>query len=170
MNEIKSKLSLYGLIMIAAGACIGSGIFLTPGKIARDLSNVQLIYLIWIVGGIISIFGALTFAELGSRFPKKGGVYVYLKEAYGDLAGFLYGWIMLFVINTGALAALSVGVVGFLENFFEIPLSIKPLIAAFIITGLTIINIFGVKIGEWGKDFSHSCHNNYPTIFLRYWS
>ena len=149
MSELKKKLSLYGLVMIAAGGCIGSGIFLTPGSIATSLSNVQLVLLIWVIGGIISIFGALTFAELGSRFPQNGGVYVYLREAYGDLVGFLYGWITLFVINTGALAALSVGLVGFLETFVELSTVMKPIVAAVIIVTLTIINIFGVKISEW---------------------
>ena len=149
MSELKKKLSLYGLVMIAAGGCIGSGIFLTPGSIATRLSNVQLVLLIWVIGGIISIFGALTFAELGSRFPQNGGVYIYLREAYGDLVGFLYGWITLFVINTGALAALSVGLVGFLETFIELSPLMKPIIAAIVIITLTIINIFGVKISEW---------------------
>lgn len=149
MRELKKKLSLYGLVMIAAGGCIGSGIFLTPGSIATNLSSVQLVLLIWVIGGIISIFGALTFAELGSRFPQNGGVYIYLKEAYGDLVGFLYGWITLFVINTGALAALSVGLVGFLETFVSISPAMKPVIAAVVIVGLTVINIFGVKISEW---------------------
>lgn len=149
MTENKKKLSLYGLIMIAAGACIGSGIFLTPGKIATSLNNVNLIMLIWLIGGIVSIFGALTYAELGSRFTQKGGIYVYIKEAYGEMAGFIYGWIILFVITSGSIAALGVGVVGFLENFVELSGNMKSVVAGAIIAGLTVINIFGVKIGEY---------------------
>ena len=149
MSELKQKLSLYGLTMIAVGACIGSGIFLTPNVVTKNVPHSTLILGIWLLGGIISIFGALTFAELGSRFPKSGGVYVYIKEAFGELAGFLYGWVTLLVINTGALAALSIGLVSFLELFFDIPAEYKSILAAFLIIFLTLINILGVKISEY---------------------
>ena len=148
MSQLKKKLSLYGLTMIAIGACIGSGIFLTPNVVTQYIPHAGMILGIWLIGGIISIFGALTFAELGSQFPQSGGVYVYIREAYGELAGFLYGWVTLLVINTGALAALSVGLVYFLALFFEIPEGLNSYLAAAIILFLTVINIFGVKISE----------------------
>nr|NIO19599.1 amino acid permease [Candidatus Aenigmarchaeota archaeon] len=84
MVELKKELSLYGLTMVAIGSCIGSGIFLTPSQIAGHLPAPLLILLVWGLGGVITLTGALTFAELGAMFPQAGGVYVYLKEAYGD--------------------------------------------------------------------------------------
>ena len=108
MTELKKELSLYGLTMVAIGSCIGSGIFLTPSQIAGHLPAPLPILLVWAVGGIITLTGALTFAELGAMFPQAGGVYVYLKEAYGGLFGFLYGWVYLVVITSGANAALSI--------------------------------------------------------------
>ena len=97
----------------------------------------------------------MTFSELSARFPKAGGVYVFLKEAYGDLAGFLYGWIILFIVNTGALAALSVVFTDFLEFFIDINEDQKRNIAIGTITLLTCINIFGVNIsGLFAKVFT----------------
>ena len=107
MTQLKQKLTLYGLTMIAVGSSIGSGIFLTPAEIAKTVQHPGLVLVVWTIGGIIALTGALTFAELGGMFPKSGGVYVFLKEAYGARAGFLYGWVTLLVINTGALAALG---------------------------------------------------------------
>ena len=89
MNQLKKKLNLYGLTMIAVGSCIGSGIFRSPGEVALEVPNHSLILIVWALGGIIAMTGALTFSELGGMFPKAGGVYVYLREAYGDLVGFL---------------------------------------------------------------------------------
>lgn len=146
---MNKKLSLYGLIMIAIGACIGSGIFLTPNVVAKNIPHTHLVILIWFLGGIISICGALTFAELGSRFPRSGGVYAYIKEAYGDFMGFSYGWVILLVINTGALAALSVGMINFLGFYVEMNETIRTFAASSTILVLTIINVFGVSISEW---------------------
>jgi APA family basic amino acid/polyamine antiporter len=123
MEKLKRDLSLYGLTMIAIGSCIGSGIFITPSQVASHLPQPGLILLAWALGGIIALTGALTFAELGGMYPKAGGVYVYLKEGYGDLAGFMHGWAYITVINSGAIAAL-------------------------IIALLTLVNVFRVKIVE----------------------
>jgi APA family basic amino acid/polyamine antiporter len=149
MSELKKKLSLYGLTMIAIGSCIGSGIFLTPNVVTQNMPHVGLILGVWLLGGIISIFGALTFAELGSEFPKSGGVYVYIKEAFGDLPAFLYGWVILLVINTGALAALSIAMVNFLGLFFDIGDGFQTVLAAILVVFLTILNIFGIAVSEW---------------------
>lgn len=104
MTQLRQNLTLYGLTMIAIGSCIGSGIFVTPAQIVGAVPNAALVLAVWALGGVIALTGALTFSELGGMFPRSGGVYVYLKEAYGDMAGFLYGWVVLLVINTGALA------------------------------------------------------------------
>ena len=87
MNQLRKRLTLWGLTMIAVGSCIGSGIFLTPYKIVEALPHHGFVLLVWAVGGLIALTGALTFAELGSMFPKAGGVYVFLREAYGELTG-----------------------------------------------------------------------------------
>ncbi len=148
MTKLRKELTLYGLTMVAIGSCIGSGIFLTPSQIAGHLPSHCLIILIWGIGGIVTLTGALTFAELGTMFPKAGGVYVYLKEAYGDLFGYLYGWAYLLVICSGAIAALSIAFAYYLG--FIIPLGntgIKVVAVSAIIV-VTIINILRVKAGE----------------------
>ncbi|MBL4654543.1 MAG: amino acid permease [Bacteroidia bacterium] len=144
----KKEMTLYGLTMVAIGSCIGSGIFLTPAHIAGYLKNPIFILLIWGIGGLVAVTGALTFAELGARFPGAGGIYVYLKEAYNDFVAFLFGWANLLVVNTGAIAALSIACAYYLG--FIIPLSEtgKIVIAVSLIVIVTIINIFGVKKGE----------------------
>ena len=149
MTKLKKQLTLYGLTMIAVGSCIGSGIFVTPAKIAAILPHHGLILLVWMLGGLIALTGALTFAELGSMFPKAGGVYVYLKEAFGELVGFLYGWVILLVINTGALAALGMAFAEYMTFFIpNLGQQGKVLLAIITIVVLTGINIFGVNISQ----------------------
>lgn len=132
--------------MIAVGACIGSGIFVTPAQIVNALPNATLVLAVWALGGLIALTGALTFSELGGLFPKSGGVYVYIKEAYGDLAGFLYGWVTLLVINTGALAGLCVAFAEYMKIFVpEMGEHTKTAIAAFTMLSLTGFNILGVN-------------------------
>lgn len=83
MTKLAKELTLYGLIMVAIGSCIGSGIFVTPSQIAGLIPSSTLIILVWALGGLIALTGALTFGELGSLFPQAGGIYVFLREAYG---------------------------------------------------------------------------------------
>ncbi|MFM2392503.1 MAG: hypothetical protein RLZZ546_480 [Bacteroidota bacterium] len=147
-QELERKLTLYGLCSIAVGSSIGSGIFISPSQTYAVLPQGLLALIPWILGGIASLCGALTFAELGSRFPKSGGIYVYLKEAYGPLVGFLYGWVMLTVINTGALAALTLAFVDYLSFMIDLSDSQKQWIAIFLIVLLSAINIRGVKYSQ----------------------
>lgn len=149
MSELQQKLNLYGLTMIAVGSCIGAGIFVAPGQIVGAVPNATLILLVWAIGGLMSLLGALTFAELGGMFPRSGGVYAYLKEAYGDIAGFLYGWIVLLVINTGALAGLCVAFAEYLRIFVpNLSESAKMGVAALTMLGLTAINLLGVHVSQ----------------------
>jgi len=148
MTQLQKRLTLYGLTMIAVGGSIGSGIFLTPSEIATILQHPTLVLLVWMLGGVIALTGALTFAELGAMFPKSGGVYVFLKEAYGKRAGFLYGWIILLVINTGALAALGMALAEYITIFVPLSENGKILFAIAIITGLTAINCVGVNVSQ----------------------
>lgn len=145
MSELKKALSRFDLTMIAIGSMIGSGIFLTPAIIAKAIPSPGLILLVWFGGGLLSLCGALTFAELGALMPKAGGVYVFLSESFGKPAGFLYGWAYFLVVNTGGIAALSVAFSTYLAYFFPMsPLALK-LVAVSGIFILTVINVLGVK-------------------------
>lgn len=147
--QLEKKLTLYGLTMIAIGGCIGSGIFATPAQIVNAVPNATLVLVVWALGGVIALTGALTFSELGGLFPKSGGVYVYLKEAYGELAGFLYGWVILLVINTGALAGLCAAFADYMKIFAPaMSDSTKTLIAAVTMVSLTCINMLGVNVSQ----------------------
>ena len=148
MSKLKKELNLYGLTMIVIGAVIGAGIFRTPSEIAGYLDNHLLIILVWVLGGIVALTGALTFSELGGMFPKAGGVYVFLREAYGRLVGFLYGWVILLVITTGALAALATAFSNYMEIFFEMSEKEQSMLSILVIVVLTFINIVGVNITQ----------------------
>lgn len=147
MAELRRELSLFDMTMIAIGSTIGSGIFLTPALIAKALPSPVWILGVWVVGGLMAMSGALTFAELGAMMPRAGGVYVFLKEAYGGLIGFLYGWAYFLVANTGALAALAVAFSTYLGFF--VPFVGEHTTAAGVIgiIVVTVINVLGVKAG-----------------------
>ncbi|MEA1875976.1 MAG: amino acid permease [Bacteroidota bacterium] len=153
MTELRKELSLYGLTMIAIGSCIGSGIFLTPAIISGYLPNPWFIILVWVIGGLITLTGALTFAELGSMFPKSGGVYVYLRKAYGDFVGFLYGWAYLTIVNTGAIAALCIAFATYLSFFIPFTQQQITIVAVCAIIAVTLVNLFRVKISEYFSNF-----------------
>ena len=152
--------------LITIGAVVGTGIFLTTSDMARALPHPGLILLVWLVGGLLALAGALTYAELGVLFPRAGGIYDFLKEAYGPLWGFLYGWASFFVIMSGGIAALSVGFGEYLGSFFPflstghvlVSVPVGPwrwtlnggqLAGVGAILVLTVINQLGVKEGAW---------------------
>jgi APA family basic amino acid/polyamine antiporter len=147
MPQLKQALTKFDLTMIAIGSTIGSGIFLTPSGIAHELQAPWLILAVWVVGGLMAIAGALTFAELGGLMPGAGGVYVYLSEAYGRLFGFLYGWAYMLVVNTGGVAALSIAFATYFGYFVPLdPVQLK-LVAIIGLVIVTIVNVLGVKVG-----------------------
>ncbi len=104
-----ARLNLFDATLLVVGSVIGSGIFLTTGIIAESLPSAEWILFVWIFGALLSLFGGLTFAELGAMIPEAGGQYVYLREAYGPMAGFMYGWTAFIITQTGGIAALAVG-------------------------------------------------------------
>ncbi len=149
MPELNRKLSFLGLTMIAIGSCIGSGIFITPAQIVQAVPHAGLVLLVWSLGGLVALTGALTFSELGGMFPASGGVYAYLREAYGPLAGFLYGWVILLVINTGALAGLCVAFAEYLRIFWpDMGDFAKMGVAAATLLLLTALNLPGVQYSQ----------------------
>ncbi len=149
MAELKKGLSGFGLTMIAIGSCIGAGIFMTPAQIATHLPAPFWIILVWSIGGLVALTGALTFAELGGLFPKVGGVYVFLKEAYGSFIAFLYGFAILLVITSGALAALAEGFALYAGNLFGFEGDFIKILGISTLILLSLINILGVRLGEW---------------------
>jgi APA family basic amino acid/polyamine antiporter len=148
MTKLAKELSLYGLIMVAIGSCIGSGIFVTPSQIAGLIPSSSLILLVWALGGIITLTGALTFSEMGSIFPKAGGIYVFLKEAYGGWLGFLYGWAYLIIITSGSIAVLALAFSYYLSFFIPMDQTMKIIIGIVTIILLTTLNVFRAKYGE----------------------
>ena len=102
-------IGLGSAILIVIGSVVGSGIFLTTGGMAAIIPSATLLLTAWVLGGVLSIAGGLTYAEMGAMFPRSGGVYVFLREAYGPLPAFLYGWASLLVIISGSIAAVAVG-------------------------------------------------------------
>lgn len=110
-------IGLGSAILLVVGNVIGSGIFLTTGGMAEHIPSASLLLLAWVLGGVLAIAGGLTYAEMGAMFPRSGGVYVFLKEAYGALPAFLYGWVALLVVLSGGIAAVAVGFAEYLSYF-----------------------------------------------------
>jgi len=148
MAKLAKELTLYGLIMVAIGSCIGSGIFVTPSQIAGLIPSSGLILLVWALGGLIALTGALTFGELGSLFPRAGGIYVFLKEAYGGWLGFLYGWAYLVIITSGSIAVLALAFSHYLSFFIPMDNTWKTISSIITIALLTTLNVFRAKFGE----------------------
>src|SRR3954469_7754128 len=115
---LEKKLSLFDSTAIIVGSMIGSGIFIVSAEITRQVNTPGMLLLAWIVTGVITIFGALSYGELAASMPRAGGQYVYIKEAFGPLYGFLYGWTLFAVIQTGTIAAVAVAFAKFTGVFF----------------------------------------------------
>jgi APA family basic amino acid/polyamine antiporter len=152
MAQLKQSLTLFDMTMIAIGATIGSGIFLTPSIIAQALPVPWLILAVWVVGGLMALAGGLTFAELAAMMPRAGGEYVYLREAYGGLVGFLFGWAYFVVCNAGGLGALSVAFATYVGFFVPLAPAALKAVAVAGLFGLTVLNVLGVKLGALFSD------------------
>jgi APA family basic amino acid/polyamine antiporter len=163
---LAKRLGLLDASSLIIGSMIGSGIFLAPSLMANYIQTPGLLILMWVLGGIITICGALSYGELAGAMPKAGGQYVFLKDAYSPLWGFLYGWTLFLVIQTGFIAAIAIAFGKYLGVFFPVfseknilfaigPVSISSvqLIAIASIALLTIVNIFGVKLGAIIQNF-----------------
>jgi APA family basic amino acid/polyamine antiporter len=146
--QLPRVLGFTSVIGILVGSVIGSGIFVAPNTIAGLVLSPQLILAVWVVGGLLSFFGALAFAELGAIYPEAGGAYIYLREAYGRPIAFLFGWTLFFVIDSGALATLAVAFSArYLPYFVPLsPMASKVIALVFIII-LTGVNVVGVRYG-----------------------
>ena len=157
-------IGLGSAILLVVGNTIGSGIFLTTGVMADAVPSTSLLLLAWALGGVLAITGGLTYSEMGAMYPRSGGVYVFLREAYGSLPAFLYGWVALLVVVSGGLAAVAVGFAEYLSYFFPslgtsrvvlatsspaFAISAGQLVAAASIVVLGAINYVGVRSGNF---------------------
>ena len=165
MATLDRAIGPFAATLLVIGGIIGSGIFLTTGPMAAALPSPSLLILAWVLGSLFAVFGALTYAEMATMFPRSGGVYVFLREAFGPLTGFLYGWATLLVVLAGGTAAVAVGFADYFSYFFpslssthivaDIPLGFGTLqiarsqcVAVLAIAVLGAINYVGVRSGS----------------------
>jgi basic amino acid/polyamine antiporter, APA family len=163
----QQRLGLFDATMLVAGSMIGSGIFIVSAEISRDVGAPGWLLLVWLLTGVITVLGALSYAELAAMMPHAGGQYVYLREAYHPLFGFLYGWTLFLVIQTGTIAAVAVAFCKFLGVWLP-ALGTEPEAGAWVLLGvagwhvtlghlvavgivllLTLVNCLGVREGKW---------------------
>lgn len=150
----KKILGRWDSMAIIVGIVIGVGIFRVPAEVAKCLTSPHLIILVWLIGGLICLLGALCYAELSSSFPETGGNYVYLRESYGPLAGFLFGWTELLVIRTGSIAAVSYVFGEYSQSFLCTGGETIKLLAISIVVALSFVNIVGLHHGRVVQNIS----------------
>lgn len=169
--ELVKGLGLFDSTTLVMGSMIGSGIFIVSAEIARQVRSPGLLLLSWAISGLMTVIAAVTYGELAAMMPRAGGQYVYLREAFGPLFGFLYGWTLFLVIQTGTLAAVAVAFGKFLGIFFPsisarsvllnlgssgvfghpvaLTVSSQQLVAIAVLLFLSAVNIFGLRAGAW---------------------
>ncbi|MCU1274748.1 MAG: amino acid permease-associated region [Bryobacterales bacterium] len=164
--ELKRDLGLWSAAAIVVGTVIGSGIFIVPQTMVKLVGSPRMVFVVWVVGGLLSLAGALSYSELAAAMPEAGGEYVYLSEGFGPLWGFIYGWTQMWVAKSGSVAILATGFFYYLANFvpelerifFTVPLPLGAhgapldirygqLLAMALIFSLAVLNYFGVKVG-----------------------
>jgi len=146
--NLKRELGLMDSILLFVGSVIGAGIFIAPSFVALHLETLSGVLLAWLVGGALSLFGALSLAELGGMFPQAGGLYVYLTHAYGRLAGFLYGWSTFIIIQSATIAGLGIGFGWYLGRLLPLSPLGRTSVSAGVILLLTAANCAGLRFGK----------------------
>src|ERR1700704_2804365 len=160
-------IGLFDGTMIVVGSMIGSGIFSVAAGISRQTGSPAGLLLTWILTGLLTVFAAISYGELAGMFPRAGGQYIYLREAYSPLWGFLYGWTLFLVIQTGTIAAVAVGFARYLGVLFPaisgnawivppialgskyaVSLSVQQLVGVLMVVFLTFLNMQGVRLGK----------------------
>src|SRR5579883_127904 len=152
-EELPRRLGLIDSVAIVTGTIIGAGIFLVPSLVARNLPSASLILAVWIFTGILSFFGALAYAELGSMIPATGGQYVYLRETYGELPAFLCGWTYFFVVLSASLGWIGITFANYLGYFISLSPVAAKAVAVALIGAVTFINYRGVTAGAATQKF-----------------
>ena len=146
-KELPRQLGLKDAIGVLVGSVIGSAVFKVASEMTHYVHTPAMVLAAWVLGGIISFMGGVTFAELGTRFPHAGGMYVYLNTACGGLAAFLYGWALFLIIQTGSIAAVAVVFAQYLAVFTHTPAEHQPLVAMALIAFLTAANAISTRLG-----------------------
>jgi APA family basic amino acid/polyamine antiporter len=141
------RLGLFDATMLVMGGIIGAGIFVNPAEVARHVDTPFLIVGVWVLGGLIALAGALVYAELAARRPALGGQYAYLRDAYGPMPAFLYGWSLLLVIQSGGMAAVAITFARYFIDLTQVGLS-ESALAAIALILLTAVNCLGVRVGS----------------------
>src|ERR1700730_13164726 len=142
MAPLVRTLRQLDLLLLFIGSVIGSGIFLTPGLILQQLhGSVGFSFLVWVVGGILSLLGALTYAELSASNPEAGGLYCFIRDGFGRVPAFLYGWSLFLVIASGSIAALARAFTRYLSAIIPLSTTSETIISVLMIAVVTAVNI-----------------------------
>src|SRR5947199_3292978 len=145
-TTLEHTLGLKDLILLIIGTVIGSGIFIVPGVVLRQTNgSVTVAMLVWLAGGILSLFGALTYGELSAMNPKVGGLYIFIRDGFGSLPAFLYGWTLFFVISSGSVATLAVAFSSYLGEIVPLSPMVAKLAAITMIVIVTVVNVIGTR-------------------------
>lgn len=146
MAQLVRTLRLRDLILLIIGSVIGSGIFLVPGGILREVDHsVGVASLVWIAGGVLSLLGALSYGELAAARPEAGGLYVFIREGFGSLPAFLYGWAMFLAIASGTIASLAVAFSTYLGAVIPMSASAGKVVAIGVVGVITVVNVWGTR-------------------------
>lgn len=155
-ERLPRHLGLWSAVAVLVGSTIGSGIFRTPAAVAQRVDDVPLFLFAWILGGVVAVSGALTYAELSAAFPRSGGIYVFLREAFGPVTAFLFGWAELLIIRPGAYGAISITAAAYGLRVFGrdpsaavggSPVHAEQLLGAGLIIVVATVNYFGIHRG-----------------------
>ncbi|HEY7958682.1 MAG TPA: amino acid permease [Sphingomicrobium sp.] len=146
-QRLARRLTMFDATMLVMGGIIGSGIFVTPAEVARHVQTPLLIVGVWILGGLVALAASLVYAELAARRPEVGGQYAYLRDAFGPMPAFLYGWALLLVIQSGGMAAVAITFARYLGDLVQLPIPDSALAVA-VLALLTLINCMGVRSGS----------------------
>src|SRR5438067_2094990 len=148
-TTLERTLGLRDLILLIIGTVIGSGIFIVPGAVLRQTNgNITLAMLVWLTGGVLSLLGALTYGELSAMNPQAGGLYIFIRDGFGRLPSFLYGWTLFFVISSGSMATLAVAFSSYLGQIVPLsPLAAKLAAIAMIVV-VTVVNVIGTAASK----------------------
>ncbi len=145
MTTLRRTLGTTDLTLLVIGNVIGSGIFLVPATVLRQAGSVRVALLVWLAGGILSLFGALSYGELGAMDKSSGGLYAYIRDAFGRFPAFLYGWTLFFVIGAGTIATLAVAAANYMGQFADLTPRDKQWIAVTLIAVMAVINVRGTR-------------------------
>jgi basic amino acid/polyamine antiporter, APA family len=145
-NELSRSLNQRDLLFLFVGSVIGSGIFVAPGLILRQVGgSAGYSMLIWLAGGVLSLLGALTYAELAATNPEAGGLYCYIRDGFGRLPAFLYGWCLFFVIASGTIAALAHAFTSYLQEIISLTQVQSSVVVVLMISVVTAVNVWGTR-------------------------